>query len=75
MTDKATLILTTLFVTFAAIVNLVRLYWNIPISIGSFILPGWTGGFFFLGLALLSAWSFRALGGLYPPPPTNLSNL
>jgi uncharacterized membrane protein len=75
MSDKATLILITLLVTFAAIANLVRLFWNIPVSIGSFILPGWTGAFFFLVLGLLSAWSFRALGGLYPPPPKNLSNL
>lgn len=75
MSDKTTLILTTFFVIFAAIANLIRFLWDIPISIGSCILPGWTGAIFFLGLGLLAAWSFRALGGLYPPPPTNLSNL
>lgn len=75
MSDKATLTLTSLFVMFAAIANLIRLFWDIPFIIGSFVLPGWTGAFFFIGLGLLAAWSFRALGGLYPPPPTNLSNL
>ncbi len=75
MSDKTTLMVTTLWVTFTAIANLVRLFWNIPVSIGSLILPGWTGALFFLALGLLSAWSFRALAGLYPPPPTNLSNL
>lgn len=75
MTDKATLVLTTLFVTFAAVANLIRLLWDIPVSIGFFVLPGWTGAFFFLGLGLLATWSFRALGGLYPQPPTTPSHL
>lgn len=74
MSDKATLVLTTLFVTFAALANLVRLFWNIPISIGSLYLPGWTGALLYLALALLATWSFRALGGIYSHPPTNSSN-
>jgi hypothetical protein len=59
MSDKTALLLSTSFITFAAIANLVRLFWDIPLSIGSVILPGWTGALFFLGLGLLSAWSFR----------------
>lgn len=75
MSDKTTLVLTTLFVMFAALANLVRLFWDIPVNIGSFSLPGWTGAFFFLGFGLLSAWAFRAIAALYSPPPTNFSNL
>lgn len=74
MSDKATLMLTTLLVTFGAIANLVRLFWNISFSIGLIVFPGWTGAFFFLGLGLLSAWSFRAIAGLYFSSPTSLSN-
>ena len=74
MSDKATLLLTTLCVTFGALANLVRLFWNIPVHIGTLTLPGWTGALFFVGFGLLAVWSFRALGNLYPPPPTNLSN-
>lgn len=74
MSDKATLLLTILLVTFAAIANLVRLLWNISISIGTVVLPGWTGGIFFIGLGLLAAWSFRALGGLSSQPPVDPSN-
>lgn len=61
MKEKTPLFLLTLLVTVGAIANLVRLYWNIPICIGSFILPGWTGAFAYLLLGLLAAWSFRAL--------------
>lgn len=75
MSDKATLFLTTLFVTFGAIANLVRLFWNIPVTIGSCFLPGWTGAIFFVGLGLLATWSFRALAALSSLPPTNPSNL
>ena len=74
MSDKAVLTLTTSLIALSAIANLVRLFWNIPISIGTFILPGWTGALFFIALGLLAAWSFRALGALYPQSPTNLSN-
>lgn len=74
MSDKATLVLTSLLVTLAAIANLVRLFWNIPVSIGWFVLPGWSGALFFLILGLLSAWSFRALAGLSSRTPTNPSN-
>ncbi len=75
MSDKATLFLTSLFITFAAIANLVRALWNIPITIGTLILPGWTGAIIFIGLGLLATWSFRALAGLSSLPPTNSSNL
>ncbi len=61
MKEKAPLVVLTCLITFAAIANLVRLLWNIPISIGTFTLPGWTGSIFFIVLGLLSAWSFRAL--------------
>lgn len=64
MSSKAVLTLTTLFITIAAIANLARLFWNIPVCIGSIVLPGWTGAFLFLALGLLAAWSFRALKSL-----------
>ena len=35
--DKQSLILITLFVTFAALANLIRFFWNIPIAIGTTI--------------------------------------
>lgn len=74
MSDKATLTLMSLFITLGAIANLVRLFWDISFSIGTLVLPGWTGAIFFIGLGLLSAWSFRAIYGLYPYSPTNPSN-
>lgn len=73
MSDKTTLLMTSSLVAFAAIVNLSRLLWNIPLSIGSCTLPGWTGALFYLGLGLLAAWSFRALA-LFSHPPTDHSN-
>lgn len=74
MSDKATLTLTALFITFGALANLVRFFWNISVTIGSFVLPGWTGALFYIGLGLLAAWSFRAVGALYPHSPENISN-
>lgn len=61
MKEKTPLILIACLITFGAIANLVRLLWNIPVSIGTVTLPGWTGSIFFLVLGLLAAWSFRAL--------------
>lgn len=61
MKEKTPLIIVSCLVAFIAIVNLVRLLWNIPICIGSFVLPGWTGAIAFLVFGLLAAWSFRAL--------------
>ncbi len=61
MNERTPLVILTLFVTFAAIANLVRLLWNIPIAIGTFVFPGWTGSIAYVALALLAAWSFRAL--------------
>ena len=75
MTDKTTLFLTTLFVTFAAVANLVRLIWDIPICIGPLTFPGWTGGIVYLGFGMLSAWSFRALSSLSGHPPSIPSDL
>ena len=70
---RISLLLTTCLVTFVAIANLVRLFWNLSITIGPLALPGWTGAFFFLGLGLLAAWSFREIASFYPPP-SNPSN-
>lgn len=61
MKEKTPLILATFLITLMAIANLMRLLWNIPVTIGTFTLPGWTGSIFFLVLGLLSAWSFRSL--------------
>ena len=61
MKEKTPLFLLTCLITIGAIVNLIRLYWNIPVCIGSFTLPGWTGATAYLVLGLLAAWSFRAL--------------
>lgn len=74
MSDKTTLMLMALFITCGAIANLVRLFWDISFTIGNLVFPGWTGAIFFIVLGLLSAWSFRAIYGLYPYSPTNLSN-
>jgi hypothetical protein len=85
MSDKTTLVLTTLLVTSLSITHLVRFFWNIPISLGPLTLPGWTGALFFLGFGLLSAWAFRAIRSIpktppkalddpYLTPPTNSSN-
>lgn len=67
MYDKTTLLLASFFVAFAALANLVRLIWDIPVSIGSLYLPGWTGGIAYFILGILSVWSFRALGALCDP--------
>ena len=61
MTNKTPLVLITLLVTLAALANLARFFWDISLSIGPVVLPGWTGGIFFIVLALLAAWSFKAL--------------
>lgn len=61
MKEKTPLIVIACLVTFAAIANLVRLLWDIPISIGSFFLPGWTGAIGFVLFGLLGAWAFRGL--------------
>jgi len=61
MKERTPLVILTLLITFAAIANLVRLLWNIPMTIGTFIFPGWTGSIGYIVCALLAAWSFRAL--------------
>jgi hypothetical protein len=39
------------------------------------VLPGWTGAFFFLGLGLLAAWSFRSLASIpFSLPPSDSSH-
>ena len=74
MSNQSIILTITLFITFAAIANLVRFFWDVSICIGSLILPGWTGGFAYLGFGLLSAFSFRALATLSFSPPSNHSN-
>lgn len=59
--DKTPLVLTTLLITIVAIANLIRFLWNIPIIVGSLVLPGWTGGVAFIILGLLAAWSIWSL--------------
>jgi hypothetical protein len=59
--EKLPLLLCVLLVTIGAIANFVRFLWDIPISLGTFVLPGWTGGILFIMLGLLSAWAFKAL--------------
>jgi hypothetical protein len=59
--NKTPLFILSLVVTLQAIANLVRFLWDIPVMIGSFPLPGWTGALFFVFLGLLAAWAFRAL--------------
>jgi uncharacterized membrane protein len=61
MKEKTPLIIISCLIALVAIVNLARLLWNIPLCIGSFVLPGWTGAIAFLLFGLLAAWSFRAL--------------
>lgn len=69
MSPKFPLWLTSSLVAFVALANLFRFLWNIPVSVGSLILPGWTGGVAFIALGLLAAWSFRALSALCLPNP------
>ncbi len=62
MTSNKTALLTCAsLLTCGAIANLARLFWNIPLSIGSLYLPGWTGAIAFVLLGLLAAWSFREI--------------
>lgn len=51
----------TFLITFMAIVSLVRFLWNIPMTVGSVFLPGWTGGIFFILAGLLVAWMSKCL--------------
>lgn len=59
--EKKSLIIACSFLAFGAMMNLIRFFWNIPISIGSICLPGWTGAIGFIALGALSIWSFREL--------------
>ena len=59
--DKTPFILISLLITIAAIGNLIRFLWNIPVTIGSVDLPGWTGAIIFVAFGLLAAWSFKAI--------------
>ena len=68
LSDKKILFLTLILVSCAAIANLIRALWNIPVSFGLFILPGWTGAFFFLTLGFLACWSFRGYFSLGDSP-------
>lgn len=65
MSDRIPLLIAVLFIAAAAVGNLIRALWNIPVMIGSFLLPGWTGALIFIALGLLSAWAFKALLSLY----------
>lgn len=73
ITDRPALLTATALITFLAITNLIRLFWNISIYIGSFHLPGWTGLLFFLGLGTLAIWAWKELTFFHPP--TNSSDL
>ncbi len=75
MSDKSTLILTTLVIMFWSYHQFDPLIWDISLSIGSYTFPGWTGSLFFFWLGLLSIWSFKALGDLYLPSSKNPSDL
>lgn len=59
--ERAPLVLCVCFIALASIANLVRFLWDIPVMIGSLLLPGWTGAILFILLGLLAAWGFRAL--------------
>jgi len=59
--NKTPLYLMTLLVTFIAIVNLGRFFWDITITVDGIVLPGWTGAIAFVILGLLAAWSFKSL--------------
>ncbi len=74
MSDKNTLRLMTSFVTFAALANMVRFFWDIPVTIGRVFLPGWTGGIAYLVLGILAAWSFKAISALSSPCPIDPSD-
>lgn len=70
MKEKTPLVILVCLISFGALANLMRLFWDIPVTIGTFTLPGWTGAIFFLVLGLLAAWSFRALFSGYRASPS-----
>jgi hypothetical protein len=61
---KTALLLSCLLIAFMAIANLIRLFWEIPLSMGHFQFPSWTGAIGFLAFGLLSCWSFKELYAL-----------
>lgn len=75
MSDKATLAIVCSVIALVAIANLGRFFWGITVTIGTVVLPPWTGGIAFVILGLLAAWGFRALRNLFPRPPKDFSNL
>ena len=74
MSDKAILTLTSLTISCGAIAHLIRFFLNIPLSIGTYTLPGWTGAIFYLGLSFLACYSFRAIKTFSSQNPTFPSN-
>lgn len=58
---KLPLILGALVITLGGWINFVRFIWDIPISFGSFVFPGWTGGIAFLLASLLAVFMFRSI--------------
>ncbi len=63
---RTSLFLVTFIIALQAIANLIRFLWNIPVIVGSVVLPAWTGALFFIILGLLATWAFRTLM-FYPP--------
>lgn len=61
MSTRFILFLPHFLVMLMAVANLGRVLWNIPVTVGTWIFPGWTGALLFIGLGLIAAWSFRAL--------------
>ncbi|WP_075882692.1 hypothetical protein [Candidatus Protochlamydia sp. W-9] len=64
MKNKNALLVSCTLITFVAIGNLIRLFWDISLSIGPLELPGWTGAIGFLLFGILAAWSFQELYAL-----------
>lgn len=59
---KTPVIVVGLFFCVGALLNLLRVIFDVPIIVGNwFVLPGWTGAIGFIVASLIAIWLFRAL--------------
>ncbi len=61
MCKTAPLVLCVILITLAALGNLIRFIWSVPVVIGTVHVPNWTGGVAFLILGAIAVWGFKAL--------------
>lgn len=61
MKEKLPLVIILVLVSFVALANLWRFFWNVSVHIDGVELPGWTGLVAFAVLGTLVLWAARAL--------------